>query len=110
TACFSILYSCAPENLVSRGGFGSPVPRQLFFVPSEIGSTRVIRYIDRVIRSRVQRSGSKNTRDIPRARHQGQIFEGALMDWETVSRSMPVVKLLSICDNQCSSSLACLSL
>ena len=25
------LFSCAPENLVTRDGFGSPVPRQFFF-------------------------------------------------------------------------------
>ena len=43
-------FSCAPGNLVSRDGFGSPVPRQIFFVPSEIGSTRV-----RAIRSRAAR-------------------------------------------------------
>ena len=48
-------FSCAPENLVSRDGFGSPVPRQLFFVPSEIGSTRVIRYTERMITSRAIR-------------------------------------------------------
>ena len=41
TACSSTLFSCAPKNLVSRDDFSSPVPRQLFFVPSEIGSTRV---------------------------------------------------------------------
>ena len=40
TACSSTLFSCAPENLVSRDGFGSPIPRHLF-ITSEIGSTRV---------------------------------------------------------------------
>ena len=50
TACSSTLFSCVLKNLVSRDGFGSPVPRQLFFVPSEVGSTRV-----RVIRSRAAR-------------------------------------------------------
>ena len=32
TACFSTVFSFAPDNLVSRDGFGSPVPRQFFFL------------------------------------------------------------------------------
>ena len=50
TPCSSTLFSGAPEKLVSRDVLGSPVPRQFFFVPSEIGSARV-----RAIRSRAER-------------------------------------------------------
>ena len=46
----------------------------------------------------------ENTRDIPSARCQNQ---STLLNWETVSRLVPVVKLLSIRDNYCSSSMAC---
>ena len=40
------LFSCTPENLISLDGFGNTGPRQLFFVPSETGWTRVIRYTE----------------------------------------------------------------
>ena len=33
--------------------------------------------------------------------------QSILLNWEMVSRSMPVVKLLPVCDNLCSSSIAC---
>ena len=32
TACFSTVFSFAPENLIPLDGFGSPVPRQLFLL------------------------------------------------------------------------------
>ena len=40
------LLSCTPENLTSLDGFGKTSSRQFFFVLSEIGWTRVIRYTE----------------------------------------------------------------
>ena len=146
TACSSILFSCAPENLVSRDGFGNPVPRPLVVYrprsdrheyersdPGPHGFIPVAWEFCLAKRFRQTRSASaicffctvRDWIDTGNSTHWtsdqisgarllyqqfnvpvkkiraiypvlGDKIQSTLLIWETVSRSMPVVKLLSI--------------
>ena len=108
------LYSCAGLRIWSRETVSAVPSRASFYctVRDPIDTGNFIHRTSDQITGRtatvpMQRSGSKNTREIPSIRCQSQ---SNLLNWEMVSRSMPVVKLLSICDNQCLSVMACSSL
>ena len=70
------------------------------------------KYVEGVIRSGAAlllyrcNAPVRKTCEIPSTKIQNQ---STFLNWETVRRPMPVVKLLPICDNQCSSSMACSS-